>query len=351
MFIKKKAFFLFVFLVILLVNICILLTSCGRTEDASLENDEKSEMIQIGLSFDSFFMERWERERDVFISAAKEAGANVNVQNANGSLKEQERQIQYFIDKKMDVIVVVAVDGNGLSEVVQKAREAKIPMVAYDRMLCNVGADLYVAFDNEEAGRQMAYAMREEEPAIRNVIMLCGPESDYGVLKTEQGFCTVMQANRVNILDKQYLESWTGEEAADYIESHTELVKRADAVMCENDSIATTVIRTLSENRLAGIVKVAGQDADLEACQRIAEGTQLVTVYKPVEELAKKAALACIELAQGKNPGMEQVFDGQFEIPAVILRPVAVSKRNLYDVIIKSGFHSMEDVYLNIPKK
>lgn len=351
MFLRRKSFFRNFFLASFYVNICIFLSACGRAENTSFENDEKSDMLQIGLSFDSFFMERRERERDVFISAAKEAGANVNVQNANGSLEEQERQIQYFIDKKMDVIVVAPVDGNGLSEVVQKAREANIPVVAYDRMLRDVGVDLYIAFDNEEAGRQMAYAMLKEAPSIRNVIMLCGPESDYGVAKTELGFCGVIQANNANILDKQYLEDWTGEEAAAYIENHADIVRKADAIMCENDNIATTVIRSLSENRLAGIVKVAGQDADLEACQRIAEGTQLVTVYKPVEELAKKAALACLQLAHGENPGTEQVFDGRFEIPAVILRPVAVSKRNLYDVVIKSGFHSMEDVYLNIPKK
>ena len=151
--------------------VCILLTAlfsvlavsgCAKTEDAAAGSVEQEEQeVQIGLSFESFVIER---ERDVFVSAAKELGAEVNVQNANGDVEEQISQIEYFIKKQVDVIVVVAGDCEALSDVMIKAREAGIKTVSYDRLIMNAGCDLYISFDNTEVGRLMAESMLENIP-------------------------------------------------------------------------------------------------------------------------------------------------------------------------------------------
>lgn len=120
-----------------------------------------NDKIQIGMSFDSFVIERWQRDRDIFVSTAKELGAEVNVQNANGDLEQQKKQINYFIDKGMDVIVVICIDSKGLTEEVQRAKDAGIKIIAYDRLLQNTDIDLYISFDNERVGTMMGEALLE----------------------------------------------------------------------------------------------------------------------------------------------------------------------------------------------
>ena len=119
--------------------------------------------------------------------------------------------------------------------------------------------------------------------------------------------------------------------------------------MCGNDNIASKVVSALSEQRLAGLIPVTGQDADLEACQRIVEGTQLMTVYKPVDNLARKAAECAIKLAKHEDLGTDQTMNnGSFDVPCILLEPIPVTKENMDEVIINSGFHTREDVYLNV---
>ena len=105
--------------------------------------------------------------------------------------------------------------------------------------------------------------------------------------------------------------------------------------------------------RLAGDMLVTGQDADLEACQRIVEGTQLMTVYKPVERLAQKAAECAIKLAKDetleKEPDYSLMDDGTYDVPCIALEPIMVTEDNIDEIIIGSGFHLKEDVYLNVP--
>ena len=121
-----------------------------------------------------------------------------------------------------------------------------------------------------------------------------------------------------------------------------------DGIMCGNDSIAGQAIRALSEHRLAGGVCVVGQDADLDACQRIVEETQCMTVYKPVEKLARRAAELAVDLAKGEKPQVDRMIsDGSDLVPYECLEPVAVTKDNM-DEIITGKYHEASDIYLNI---
>lgn len=334
---------------LMLTSFC-LLSGCGaaeeRVEEKSTEAEDK---LQIGMSFDSFVIERWQRDRDVFVSTAKEMGAEVNVQNANGSVEEQIAQIEYFIDKKMDVIVIVCVDSGSLSEVVLKAKSAGIKVIAYDRLIRNANVDLYISFDNERVGIMMAEGI-VSSGKVKNVLMIGGSLADSNVAMVEAGFEKVMAQHHIKILDKMHADGWKAELGAAYIYDHVKEVYGADAIMCGNDDIATAVVRALAERRLAGKLGVVGQDADLAACQRIVQGTQIMTVYKPVEKLAQKAAECAIALAKGETvQTSETLHDGSFTVPYMALEPISVYKYNMDDVIIGSGFHMKEDVYMNVP--
>lgn len=314
-------------------------------EEISETSDEK---IKIGISFDSFIIERWERERDVFVSTAKSLGAEVNVQNANGDVSEQIAQIEYLIKKKMDVIVIIAIDGESLSSVVKKAKDEGIAIIAYDRLIMNADADMYISFDNEKVGEMMGEALTSSYN-IKDVIMICGSRSDNNVSLVEKGFNKTVLKRNINVLDKTYCDGWKAELAYDYINSNVDIVDNVDAIMCGNDDIATNVIRALSVNRKAGKVVVVGQDADLSACQHIVEGTQKMTVYKPVEKLASEAAGYAIKLANKEKIDCElSIDDGTYTIPYIALEPIAVNKDNIDSVIIDGGFHLKEDVYLNV---
>lgn len=340
---------------IFILCLALLLAACGSGEqEKDTEQEQEEEKIQIGISFDSFVIERWQRDRDVFVSTAKELGAEVNVQNANGDLEEQKKQIDYLIEKDMDVIVIICVDSDGLSGPVNKAKEKGIKVIAYDRLIKDADIDLYISFDNTEVGSLMAEALIDHGLAGGTVLMLGGSTMDNNVPLVEAKFRRVMQENHVTILDSFHADGWLAELAAEYVYENMDVVFQADAIMCGNDDIASRVVPALAERRLAGKVLVTGQDADLEACQRIVEGTQLMTVYKPVEKLAQRAAECAVELAQGKKITGEDVTmldNGSFLVPYVGLEPVSVTKDNINDVIINSGFHLKEDVYLNVPSK
>lgn len=339
-----------------LMIVCFLMivsfAGCSEAEKSHEENikqDEKKTVI--GMSFDSFVIERWQRDRDVFVSTAKEYGAEVNVQTANGEVEEQIKQIEYFIKKQVDAIVIVAIDADKLTDVVIRAKKAGIPVICYDRLVRNADADLYISFDNEEVGAKMAAALFLQAGTGANVIKVCGPDSDYNVSMVDEGFMRVCDAYRGKVIGSVNCENWRAEEAYSYISDNIELVKQADAIMCGNDSLAGEVIRALAERRLAGSIPVVGQDADLEACQRIIEGTQLMTVYKPVEKLAKAAAEYTVALAMGEKPdNQNEFFDGTYQIPYVKLKPIHVNKENIDQEIIDTGFHIKEDIYLNMNK-
>ena len=120
-------------------------------------------------------------------------------------------------------------------------------------------------------------------------------------------------------------------------------------VICGNDALAALAFKALSEHRMADEVCLVGQDADIDACQRIVEGTQYMTVFKPIDHLAREAAHMAVQMAQGKDPDTgETFFDGTYEVPFLKLDPVAVTKENIDKEIIASRFHMKKEVYLNV---
>lgn len=326
------------------------LCGCSEHSQESMKSQpQEKEVLQIGMCFDSFVIERWQRDRDVFVSTAQELGAQVDVQNANGDTQTQIEQIRYFVEQKVDVIVVVPTDSDGISDAVKEAKKAGIKVVAYDRLITDANVDLYISFDNEQVGRLMAQALSEKLSADGNVVMLCGPTTDSNVAYIQKGFEEVAEQEGLCIKEVMYVEGWKPELGYQYMSTKYPDLKEIDGIMCGNDSLASQMVKYLAECRKAGEIQIVGQDAELEACQRIMEGTQLMTVYKSVDKLASISAEYAIALAKGENLKIEQtITDGTYMIPYVALEPVAVNRSNMDEIIIDSGFHLKEDVYLNV---
>ena len=335
----------------------VFLAGCGSVQEKdSAETEEtasagkEEHKIQIGLTVDSFVIERWIRDRDVFVATARELGADVNVQDAGADAEEQISQIEYFISKQVDVIVVIARDCGVLSDVVQKAQNAGIPVISYDRMINNANTDFYISFDNRKVGEIMAQALIDAIPQGGDIFMIQGSSSDNNVKMLKEGFDDTLEDTNLNVVYEANCDGWTAELAVGYVEEALEKYPHVKGIMCGNDDIASQVVQVLAENQLN--VVVIGQDGDLAACQRIVEGTQYMTAFKSIEDLAREAAKYAVEIGSGREASelegvTEKVNDGTYDIPSKVLDPIAVTRENIDEVIIDGGFHRRDEVYLN----
>ncbi len=323
---------------------------CGAAvPDDVAKPAKQDDRIQIGLSIDSFLIERWSRERDLFVSKAQELGAEVNVQNANGIVEEQIQQIRYFIDKKVDVIVVIAIDDIALKDAIAEAKREGIKVIAYDRPIRNANVDLYLSVDNERVGELMAEYIKNYIGNEGTIIQVKGSPTDYNVQMVQEGFERILSTTKIRVDYAEFSNGWVAENGFTVTDEYLKTGKKPDAIMCGNDNLAAHAIRALIEHRLGGKVCVVGQDADLEACQRIVEGTQYMTVYKPVEKLAIKAAERSVDMANNVPLGLKDTFnDGSYDVPYEKLDPIAVTKENM-DEVITGKYHQKNEIYLNVP--
>ena len=343
-------------LILPLILLLLLSAGCENKAAEPKKAEKKEDKLQIGLSFDSFVIERWLRDRDMFVSTAQSLGAEVNVQVAGGVVEEQVSQIEYFIKKKMDVIVVIPIDGTALYNVLQEAKDKGIYVICYDRVVENINADLYITIDNEKVGTLMGESLIQACPEGGNIFEINGSPTDGNVSEVVKGFNNAIAGSNLKVVDTGYCDNWLAELAGNHVTQALDVTRDVVGVMCGNDDLASQAVKVLSENRLAGKVAVVAQDAELAACQRIVEGTQEMTVYKPIEQEANTAAEFAVALGNGEDitsgegeyKAVETFNDGTYEIPYYKIDPIAVTDQNMDEVIIDGGFHTREDVYLNI---
>lgn len=325
-------------------------SGCGAAAPVAPVSDE----LLVGLLLDSIVVERWQRDRAIFSARAKELGAEVVVRNCNEDNALQQQQIKELADLGVDVLVVVPYDKDGIAEDIVQARKRGIPVIAYDRLILNAEVDLYISFDNIRVGEMMAGSLAAAVPQGEYVI-INGSPLDNNSTMFNQGFHQALAAGlgegAIGIRSETWADAWRPEVAYETVSALLGESGRIDAVIAANDGLAGAVIRALAEHRLAGTVQVVGHDADLSACQRIAEGTQLMTVYKPLGILAKQAADAAVALARGESLQVAStIFDGKADVPYIKLSPISVTRDNLVKTVIADGFHSFDDVYLNVPE-
>lgn len=322
--------------------------SCAAKRSAAGEAQDSR--VTIGFSLDSLIVERWIRDRDIFVSTASALDADVIVQNAANDEQQQVAQIRYLIDKGVDVLVIIPQNADILGDIVDKAHSKGIKVISYDRLIRNSGVDLYLSVNSTAVGRIMAEAIVKEAPS-GNYVFINGPKSDNNVALVLEGARSVFvkYPGIFHVLD-YHADNWSYDLAFEQVSALLEKGTRIDAVVCGNDGLAGGVIRALSEYRLAGKVPVVGQDADIAACQYVVEGSQLITVYKPITELARVAANAAVLFARGERVETSgTINDGSSEVPVVWLEPLEVNRSNIDEVVIGSGFHSGEEIYRNVP--
>jgi D-xylose transport system substrate-binding protein len=324
-------------------------------ERAFSKEVSKESGIVIGLSMGTLREDRWVVDTEMFTEKAKELGVTVNVLFANNDSNLQLSQLENLILQGVDVLVVVPQDAEAFGAIVEKAHKAGIKVLAYDRLIKNCDLDFYISFDNAKVGEL-------EAKAVLNVVSkgkfayIGGSAKDNNSFLLKNGAMHLLepkiQNGEITLVLDTFTPDWKPEEAYKAMKNYLEVNRTIDAVVAANDGTAFGVIQALKEYGLAGKVPVSGQDAELGACQRVAEGIQTVTVYKPLRLLADKAAEIAVALARKETVESNgKINNGKNDVPAYLLNPIAVNKDNMVDVIIKDGFHSYEQVYNSKPGK
>lgn len=320
--------------------------------DAAVQTEKG---IKIGLSMDDLRLERWQHDRDLFVAKAKELGAEVVVQSANGDDQTQFSQCENLISQGVKVLVIIPHNGEALAPIIDQAHQAGIKVLSYDRLITNSDVDYYISFDNVKVGELQAQAITKRVPK-GNYFLMGGSPVDNNAKLFRQGQMNVLKPfidkGDIRIVGDQWVKDWLPEEALKIMENAlTATNNQIDAVIASNDSTAGGAVQALDAQNLAGKVPISGQDAELAACQRIVAGLQTMTVYKPIKELAPKAAEIAVAIAKGEAVGTNDVVNnGSKDVPAILLTPVAVDAQNIADTVIKDAYNKLEDVYKNISK-
>ncbi len=304
----------------------------------------------IGLSLDTLKEERWQRDRDTFTAAAEKLGATVIVQSANSDDTRQIRDVESLISRGVDVLVIVPHNGEAMGRAVKSANEAKIPVIAYDRLIKNASIDYYLSFDNVKVGEaQAAYAAaRFPKDRKARIVRLYGAPTDNNAKMFKQGqdniLLPLIAAGKVEVVHEDWALDWKPENGKKIMNAAlTKVGRNLDAVIASNDGIAGGAIQALTEDGLAGKVLVTGQDADLAACQRILRGTQAMTIYKPLKNLATLAARIAVDVAKGQKPAAAGTLDnGTKKVPSIFEKVVSVDRENLQSTVVADGFHKAE---------
>ncbi|KYH28182.1 D-xylose ABC transporter substrate-binding protein [Clostridium colicanis] len=324
----------------------------GNSKAASSNGDKK---IKIGLSIDDLRLERWQHDRDIFVQKAEELGAEVVVQSANGDDQTQYSQAENLISQGVDVLVIIPHNGETMAPIIDEAHANNIKVLAYDRLITNCDLDYYISFDNVKVGELQAEALVKKVPK-GNYFLMGGSPTDNNAKLFRQGQMNVLQPlidkGDIKIVGDQWAKDWLPEEALKIMENAlTANNNKIDAVVASNDSTAGGAIQALAAQKLDGKVAISGQDADTAGCQRVVEGKQTVTIYKPIKDLATSAAEMAVKMAKGEEITTNGVTNnGEKDVKSMLLNPIAVTEENMADTIIKDKFHTLEEVYKNVPK-
>jgi D-xylose transport system substrate-binding protein len=340
---------------VVLVIAAALVAGCPAREKATSPSPAVKK-IRIGFSMDTLKEERWHRDRDLLVARARELGADVLVQAANGNDALQNAQAENMLTQGVDVLLVAPHNGKTAAVIVEAAHRAGVPVIAYDRLINDADVDLYVSFDNERVGQMQAEYLVARRPH-GNYAVIGGAPTDNNAHLYHQGQKKVLDPyvsrGDIHIVADQWARDWLAVEALKIMENAlTSNDNRVDAVVAANDGLAGGAIQALAEQKLAGTTLVSGQDAELSACQRIAAGTQSMTVYKPIRLLASMAAEVAVRLARKEPPGQATrgLSNGKIDVPSILIEPVSVDRDNLVSTVIADGYQKLEDVYRDVPR-
>lgn len=335
---KKRTLWYVGILAILLV--VFLFPACTRKKD----------IPTIGVSFGVGSAVRWENEKVYMEERAKELGVNIEVRlNKTDEPKTQEEDCLEMIDSGIDVLILTPRDVTKVGSILEYARQKKVPVISYARVVLGDKVDLFVGYDSNRIGQSMGqYAT--EMVYKGDYILLSGDENDNNAALLYDGATRYVDAIRddINILLDTPVAGWSPETAKALVkEAIAKNNNQVDVILAPNDKIAGACAEALEELGITDEVIITGMDAELDAARRIVRGTQSSTFYMDLKQLSYTAVEEAVHFAKGEKVTINTTFDNQSgsTIDSNLITGQLVTKENLDRILIESGYFTKEEVY------
>ena len=326
----------------------------GNAGGAARRVKGPNDPIKIGFSMDTLKEERWQRDKELVEKHSRERGAEVLIEVANGDDRVQINQAENLLTRGVDVLIVAPHNGEVAASIVEAAHRQGVPVISYDRLIRNSDVDLYVSSQVVKIGEMQAEYLLKRRPK-GNYVIVQGSATDNNARLLHEGHMNVLRPaidrGDIRVVANQPAREWLADEALKIVENAlTRANNDVVAVVASNDGTARGAIQALANQGLAGKVLVSGQDADLASMREILMGRQTMTVYKPIEPLARSAVEAAIKLARGEPVETNATINnGRKEVPSILHDLVAVDKDNILQTVVRDGYHRLERICEGIP--
>lgn len=329
----------------LICGLCaaLLLMSLGACSQAN-------KVPKIGVSFGVGAATRWENEKDYMETRAKEAGAQIEVRlNKTDEPKTQLEDCKELIDSGIDVLILTPRDVSNVGEILDYAKAKNVPVISYARVVLGQKVDLFVGYDSVRIGQTMGQYLSELVYEGDYIILRGDPGDNNGTLLYD-GVMRGLEAVKpgINVILDAPVPGWSADEAKKLVlDAVAANGNRVDAILAPNDKIAGACVEALSELGVSAPVVITGMDAELDAAKRIVAGTQSMTIYMDLKELANTTIDQACNMARGEKVEVNTGFDNQSGtlIDANLITGQLVTKENLDKILIDSGYFTREQVY------
>jgi D-xylose transport system substrate-binding protein len=272
--------------------------------------------------------------------------------NADQDAAKQQQQAEAAITKGAKVLVLDPVDAASAGAIVNRAKQSQIPVVSYDRLITDADIDYYISFDNEQVGKLQGDALvkkLKDDGKKGSIVMINGAPTDNNAKLFKQGAHSVIDSSGFKVAKEYDTPDWSPDKAQSEMEQAITAIGKGGfvGVYAANDGTAGGAIAAMKGNGIdPKTIATTGQDAELAAIQRILIGEQYMTVYKAIKPEAEQAAELAVALAKGESPppAEDKVPNGMKDVPSILLTPVAVTKDNIKDTIIKDQFWTADQI-------
>ena len=349
---------------------CAAPTAAPAAEPTKAAAAPSCEKIKVGLSFSDFATERWKNEEALLRKMLEEKGYEVLTQEANHDVKAQNDQIDNMVSQGVKGLIVIAEDGDAIVTSVDKAADAGVKVIAYDRLIKTPKIAAYLSFNNVEVGRQQALGVMKAidienwdvagKGKVR-LVKLGGSPTDNNAILFRKGQDEILDQykDKLEVVADQWVDNWDAANALKMMENIlTAAGNDIDAVVASNDGTALGALQAMKAQNLAGKVPISGQDVTADGSNSIVKGELTVSILKDIRNLSPLAVDTLDKLLKGqtveglKNYTMADLTNDPAktgEVPCLFLEVQQVNKDNVYDLVVKSMFQAYDDVYRDIP--
>ena len=327
----------------------------GSSDSGSSSGDGGGKSGSIALLLPESKTARYEsQDRPNFERKAKELCADCEIiySNADQDAAKQQQQAEAAITKGAKVLVLDPVDAASAGAIVNRAKQSQIPVISYDRLITDADIDYYISFDNEQVGKLQGESLVKkltDDGAKGDLVMINGAPTDNNAKLFKEGAHSVIDGSDYKVAKEYDTPDWSPDKAQQEMEQAITAVGKGGfvGVYAANDGTAGGAIAAMKGNGIDPTkIPTTGQDAELAAIQRILIDEQYMTVYKAIKAEAEAAAELAVALATGEDPPAadDKIDNGTKQVPSILLTPVAVTKDNINDTIIKDKFWSADEI-------